>query len=41
MTSLDTAIKLHQHGRVDEAEKAYREILTVQPSHPGACTSWA
>ena len=33
---LETAIKLHQLGRVDEAEQVYRRILVGQPNHPGA-----
>lgn len=30
MTALDTAINLHQQGRVEEAEAAYREILAEE-----------
>ena len=36
MDFLDTAIKLHQHGWVEEAEQAYREILAAEPNHAGA-----
>ena len=36
MASLETAIELHQSGRIDEAEQAYRQILAAEPSQPGA-----
>ena len=32
--SLDGAIKLHQNGRVDEAEAAYLQILAAESNHP-------
>jgi len=34
--SLDNAIKLHEAGKIDEAEAAYRQILQAQPSNPDA-----
>ena len=30
------AVQHHQEGRLAEAEKIYRQILTAQPNHPGA-----
>jgi predicted O-linked N-acetylglucosamine transferase (SPINDLY family) len=30
------ALELHQAGRINEAENAYREVLKVQPENPGA-----
>jgi protein O-GlcNAc transferase len=30
------AIELHQNGRLEEAERHYRSILEVQPTHPDA-----
>ncbi len=33
---LDIAIKLHQSGDIDAAERAYRKILAAKPSEPGA-----
>jgi protein O-GlcNAc transferase len=30
------AIELHQNGRLEEAERLYRSILEVQPTHPDA-----
>ena len=35
-TSFDEAVFLHQHGRLDEAELAYRQLLCEQPDHAGA-----
>jgi len=34
--SFGAAIKLHQGGRLDEAEQAYRGILATEPDHAGA-----
>ena len=36
MNSLTTAIELHQRGRIDEAERAYRDILNAEPNNTGA-----
>ena len=36
VATLDTAIKFHQEGRIEEAEQAYREILAAAPNQPGA-----
>lgn len=33
---LDIAIEHHQAGRLPEAEALYRQILTLDPEHPGA-----
>ncbi|MBF0309289.1 MAG: tetratricopeptide repeat protein [Magnetococcales bacterium] len=33
---LNTAIRAHQAGRVHEAERSYRTILSLQPMHPDA-----
>jgi tetratricopeptide (TPR) repeat protein len=33
---LDAAIRLHQAGKLDEAERAYAKILDRAPSHPDA-----
>ncbi len=35
-TSFNDALCLHQQGRLDEAERAYRQILAEKPEHPGA-----
>lgn len=34
--ALDIALEHHQSGRLDEAESLYRQILVVDPTHPGA-----
>jgi len=34
--NLSAAIRLHQAGRLEEAEQVYRQILTEQPGHPDA-----
>src|ERR1700722_9603019 len=34
--SLQLALRLHQAGRTAEAEKLYRQVLTLQPNHPDA-----
>lgn len=34
--ALDSALELHQAGRIDEAEALYRRILGVDATHPGA-----
>ena len=34
--SFDEALRLHQQGRLDEAELAYRQLLCEQPDHAGA-----
>ena len=34
--SFDDAVRLHQEGRVVEAELAYRQVLREQPDHAGA-----
>ncbi len=34
--SLDVAIKLHESGDIDAAERAYRRILAEKPGDPGA-----
>jgi predicted O-linked N-acetylglucosamine transferase (SPINDLY family) len=34
--AFETAVRLHQSGRVDEAEAIYRRTLDVQPDHPRA-----
>ena len=36
MCSLDHEIKLHQQGRIADAEGIYRQILQDDPGHPGA-----
>lgn len=36
MTDIQTACALHQNGRLQEAEQAYRAILTTNPNHPDA-----
>ena len=33
---IETAIKFQRHGRLEEAEAIYREILKIEPSHVGA-----
>jgi tetratricopeptide (TPR) repeat protein len=33
---LESAVQLHQSGRLEEAESIYRQILAVQPDHPDA-----
>ena len=35
-TNLQTALKHHQQGRLDEAEALYREIVCLQPEHVDA-----
>lgn len=32
--ALNAAIQLHQAGRLQDAEKVYRQLLAVQPNHP-------
>jgi predicted O-linked N-acetylglucosamine transferase (SPINDLY family) len=34
-TSFDDALRLHRQGRIEEAERAYLQILAAQPGHPG------
>ena len=34
--SIDEAVAAHRNGKLIEAERAYRAILKVQPSHPAA-----
>ena len=34
--ALELAIQLHQEGRLDEAEKIYRQILALDPDHSDA-----
>ena len=36
---LQDAIALHQSGRLDEAEKGYKKLLTLLPSHPVLLTN--
>ena len=33
--SFDDALRLHQQGRIEEAEQAYKEIVAADPGHPG------
>jgi hypothetical protein len=38
----EQALALHRGGRLDEADRLYREVLAEQPAHFGcACTCWA
>jgi protein O-GlcNAc transferase len=34
--AMDAGLKLHQSGRIDEAEQTYQRVLTSKPSHWGA-----
>ena len=34
--SLQKAVKAHKEGRIEDAERLYKSILLVQPTHPDA-----
>jgi protein O-GlcNAc transferase len=34
--SFDDAVRLHQQGQVDEAERIYQQFLQAEPNHAGA-----
>ena len=36
-SAFEETARLHHDGRLSEAEKGYRQILSLAPGHPDAC----